>query len=759
MRRKTVSIVFCLFCVLTIASLVCAGTHNAGRYAASDEWIEIMFEWGYEIRIRDGIPVDISRKNRPVATGILEEFSDISWHRIADVDERFLDYLQYEGERNLGTPLYNLNNIYKLHVPGGADIWELATQIEALPHVMSARPFPLPMALPLPPNYQPNQGYLNPASSSPTGINATYAWTQTGGDGSGVTVCDIEYDWNYSHLDVTKASGSQIQSGCTTGLPVAWEDHGTASVGMLVANSNGWGITGICYGANLLTCCTLTGASPGFWDVAAAITLAISNLSAGDVILLEQQWNYSSDPIQEDYIPIEWWGAQDGASQGYNAVYAAIQNAVGNGIHVIEPAGNGGYDLDTLNWYGDSGAIIVGAGGVSTSGSWPEGDLERIFFSSYGSRVNVQGWGENVYTTGYGDLYSAEGSNYYYTSTFAGTSSASAMVAGAVACCVGYWTQGLGYSALSLTPLGLRTVLINTGTSQVTPPSGHIGPRPDLMAAFQSFDAVTPTPTPDVTATPTPTMVPPVAEFGDAPDETTLGTNVWDAYPGISGMQAARFPTLFNTVMGNQQHGACFITSTIYLSAANIVPSLELDAIDPFDPDGAPNINPSTLMADQDAWPAGDDGVVFSFDPPGVTIYLQGGPGHFSLLGDLNQDGDWSDPGERLIFDHLAGMIGAPEFIPIPSGFGSATGDMWFRAVVSEHPLAVYLPPEVTWDGSLPAPGWNGEVEDYIVTISGPGTPTATPVPGMLVPTQSVFGYILLLAGLTLAMTAKRLNK
>jgi serine protease len=741
MKKITAHPVWIAVCLsaLVIADPTEIRSHDG--YAASDEWIEIMFEWGHEIRLRDGIPIDINRNDMSALEGILNDLQNVSWHRIADVDEHLLDDLWYRGEMNLGKPLYNLNNIYKLHVPGAADIWLLAENIESLPQVMSAKPLPLPIELPIPPNYQSNQGYLNPASATPVGIDAYHAWTQTGGTGNGVTICDLEYDWNYNHQDISKAYNSQIRSGCTAGLPTAWQDHGTAVAGMLSADHNSWGISGISHGANLLTCCTITGTLPGVWDVPSAITTAMSNLTAGDVILLEQQWDYSSTSAGQ-YIPIEWWLAYDGAPQGYNAVYAAILTAVGNGIHVVEAAGNGNYNLDSLSWYGDSGAIIVGAGGVYAGGYYPEGDLQRLSFSSYGSRVNLQGWGENVYTTGYGDLYNAEGTDYYYTSVFAGTSSASPVVAGAAACCVGYWTQGLGYSASSLTPSMLRTFLINTGTPQITPPAGHIGPRPDLFSAFGALAAITPTPTPTPTPTSTPTSSPPFAEYGDAPDESTLGSGVWDAYPAIPGMQSTRFPTLWYSTAGAYAHGTCFMSAGIYLSATNTVPSLELDAKDFYDPDGVPNIDPPVMASDQDDWPSGDDGVVFSFSPPGVTITLQGMPGFFSLLGDLNRDGDWNDPGELLIDNHPASIIGGPEFIPIPSGFGSVPGEMWFRAVISSQHLGLYVPSWPVWDGSMPSYANEGEVEDYFIMIPEPVTPTATPTPSPTpTPTQPCINH------------------
>jgi len=142
--------------------------------------------------------------------------------------------------------------------------------------------------------------------------------------------------------------------------------------------------------------------------------------------------------------------------------------------------------MDLMTWYGDCGSIIVGASGAWPGGTWPGGDLQRLSYSNYGSRFTSHGWGEDVVTTGYGTLYNAEGVNYYYASGFSGTSSASPIVAGAAADCVGYWMMN-GNPAYTLTPAMLRSVLSNTGTPQIFPPAGSIGTRPDLSGAFASL--------------------------------------------------------------------------------------------------------------------------------------------------------------------------------------------------------------------------------------------------------------------------------
>ena len=469
----------------------------SGFYPCKANLIEVIFAPEARVRLRVGRPVDLATDALAGVDQVLQKAGDYSWQRLCEVAEGRLDELQAQGAAKSGESVLNLNNIYRLRVSTGTDIEAVCRELESLPGIINARPMPLPTTPPaLPPDYEPSQGYLDPAISTPVGIDAHHAWTLPGGDGTGITVCDIEYSWNYNHGDITKAPGSQINlNPIIDPFPADQANHGTAVIGALVANHNGWGTTGICHGATLKTCASyFIIAGPPLdtvWDVPAAITMAINALSAGDVILLEHQWDYG-DPntAYTDFIPIEWWTDWYPSQQSPNGVYIAIQNAVANGIHVIEAGGNGAapipnsaYNTGLLNWYGNSGAIIVGAGGAYTGGTYPEGDLQRISWASYGPRYDLQGWGENVVTTGYGDLDSTMGYNYRYTNTFSGTSSASPIVAGAVACCAGYW-KAQGLSPALLPPSLLRSVLINTGTPQVIPPTGQIGPRPDLLAAM-----------------------------------------------------------------------------------------------------------------------------------------------------------------------------------------------------------------------------------------------------------------------------------
>jgi len=174
---------------------------------------------------------------------------------------------------------------------------------------------------------------------------------------------------------------------------------------------------------------------------------------------------------------------------------AAIIAAIKKGIIVVEAAGNGGNNLDQSDYQGrfdrdsatypDSGAIVVGAGHAPGNADPNKVARSRMSESNYGDRVDLQGWGESVVTTGYGDLFDG-GANRRYTDVFSGTSAASAMAAGAAASLQGAW---LAANASPLSPACVRKMLVETGSPQVNDPlsmfAANIGPLPDLEAALK----------------------------------------------------------------------------------------------------------------------------------------------------------------------------------------------------------------------------------------------------------------------------------
>jgi hypothetical protein len=334
-------------------------------------------------------------------------------------------------------------------------------------------------APPASPNFTPRQGYLNTA---PVGVDARYAWRFAGGRGRNVRVIDLEWGWNFTHEDLR-----QNQGGVIAGHNSSSNDHGTAVIGVIGGDRNSFGVTGISPDA------VVSAVSFTTINTAAAIRLAADRLRAGDIMLLEihRRGPAANGTGQHGYIAVEWWPDD----------FAAIRYATRKGVVVVEAAGNGQQNLDTAiynqrptgfpaTWRNpfnpanpSSYAVVVGAGapppGMHGRNHGP--DRSRLGFSNYGRRVDCQGWGREVTTTGYGDLQGGVDRNRWYTDRFSGTSSASPCVVGSLAC-----LQGIlrARRMRPLTPVAAISLLRTTGSPQTDAPgrprTQRIGNRPNL---------------------------------------------------------------------------------------------------------------------------------------------------------------------------------------------------------------------------------------------------------------------------------------
>lgn len=334
------------------------------------------------------------------------------------------------------------------------------------------------------PEFSPQQGYLDHA---PNGVDAKFAWSLDGGQGTDIRIIDIEGGWQLSHIDLRQKNGGLV--GGTPYPYVDWRNHGTAVLAQIGGDKNSFGVTGISPDA------TLSAISHRSIGSAKAIQLAAQRLQNGDVILLEMhrpgpRYDYQQRLDQKGYICVEWWPDD----------LLAIQYATLKGIIVVEAAGNGGENLDEplfnnpglgfpANWknpftdFNISGAIVVGAG-APPSGLYGQ-DRSRLEFSNYGNRVDCQGWGRGVVTAGYGDLFKCSGAlqdeDYWYTEQFSGTSSASPIVTGVIACLQGIAKQ----RGTILTHFRLRNALRTSGSTQLPDNSERIGSRPDLRQLIE----------------------------------------------------------------------------------------------------------------------------------------------------------------------------------------------------------------------------------------------------------------------------------
>ena len=302
------------------------------------------------------------------------------------------------------------------------------------------------------PSYVDAQGYRDAL-----GITGDFS-------GAGVAIHEVEYGWRSSHEDLVDVDlhpePGQTVAAEAFAMDLAPE-HGTATVGMLVAPANGYGIDGLVPAATLHTYPEWT--EEGGLRRAEAIASAISQADPGDVVVLQMQ---AQHPNTGQLVPAEI----------DPDVWMLTRMATDAGVLVVAAGGNGAFDLDgpdaaDYRERGDSGAILVGAGA-------PE-DRTPLPFSTFGGRIDLHGWGASVFTLGYGDFARlGDDDDQAYTDTFQGTSSALPMVVGAAAMLLEAFLSAEG---MPPDPADVRRLLVATGRPQAE--GVHVGPLPDVAEA------------------------------------------------------------------------------------------------------------------------------------------------------------------------------------------------------------------------------------------------------------------------------------
>lgn len=342
-------------------------------------------------------------------------------------------------------------------------------ELEQLAIVESVEEIPDPEPALATPSFFGSQGYLH---NDGDGVHAIDAWALPGGKGNSVKAVDIEGAWQVTHEDMPNL----FYNSGSFSTQTSWNNHGTAVIGVMGGIENSLGVSGIAPNAQYgVQSVFISGAFP------AAMTAAAMQAGNGGLVIIELHYSQSvhfpscsCNFTQCGYVPAEF----------YSAHFQAIKQAVGNGVIVIEAAGNGSVYLDDPDFNSlfdrsvqDSGAIMVGA---SLSGS-----RSPACFTNYGARVDVHGWGENVTTLGYGDAFSGIGNNpdRFYTHSFSGTSSASPIVAGSALS-----VQGIlgAHGKPLLDSVEMRDLLTTTGENQTGGFSRQIGPLPNIIRAVNA---------------------------------------------------------------------------------------------------------------------------------------------------------------------------------------------------------------------------------------------------------------------------------
>jgi hypothetical protein len=399
----------------------------------------------------------------------------------------------------------DLSVFYSVPITGDEDAEAVAARLREEEAVAGAYIKPAP-AVPLPPvedaperafegdtvmtrataDFSGRQVYLD---APPAGVNARSSWTRPGGDGAGIEVILVGGAWRLEHEDL-HGDASGVISG-TQISALSFRNHGTAMLGVVRADRNTFGVTGIA------PACRARQVATFGLGTAGAINAAANALPVGGVLLIEWQrpGPGSTGVGSSGFIALEWWPDD----------FAAIRAATARGVIVVAPAGNGGVNLDDSRYAqplpgfpttwknpfsrapgADAGSILVGAGSPPnpTHGRAQQVDRSRLDFSNFGSCVDAQGWGTEVTALGYGDLVGGQDENLFYTDIFRGTSAAAAMVAGVITALQGVCVGG-GSKRAPVTPAQVRQFLRTSGSTQQdgkNPATQRIGSRPELLA-------------------------------------------------------------------------------------------------------------------------------------------------------------------------------------------------------------------------------------------------------------------------------------
>ena len=383
------------------------------------------------------------------------DLDNLSFEKMyAEEDSAYLNDLGNTAKENDGDYIPpDFSTYFSVDVPKDTNTEAVISQLQQNAEVEFAYEELPPVECLVNPSDDPAAIFQNYMFAAPVGIDATSAWDKNI-TGSGIQIIDIEHGWDLSHEDLP----ASIPLTGFNNLSA----HGTAVLGEICAVDNDKGIVGIASDSGIQVVSIFK--SKFSFSTENALKEAIKKCSAGDIILIELQ-----DP---SLFPIEI----------VPGVFQLMELATKANIIIIEPAGNGGFDLDKYKFFlngknifkrtstdfKDSGSIMVGA----ASSADPH---TRMSFSNFGSRIDCYAWGENVETLG---------NKNTYINNFNGTSSASPIITGAAALLQQHNVETKGNR---LTPAEMRNILSDAtkGTASANPALDRIGVMPDLSKTIQ----------------------------------------------------------------------------------------------------------------------------------------------------------------------------------------------------------------------------------------------------------------------------------
>lgn len=330
------------------------------------------------------------------------------------------------------------------------------------------------------PDFEALQRYLSEPDSSAKGLNIRNAW-QAGVQGRGVRVHFSDGGLYANHEDLRGNPRLKVIPPTVDSEP----DHGTASVGVLLAHDNGLGMTGICHAAELFLYDNRAYDARGYSQT---LKKLLAYARAGDIVGVNRQT--ANVNVLGTFLPSlhdrTWWDVTRSLTERGVVVLNAACNGTSVSDHNARTTQGYGVDLEQWRYFDDHGeadAILVGA-----CHSW---DGKPHQYSNYNYRYRMlNGWGDSVATLGYGALQDKNGHDRDYTSTYGGTSSATPMVTGALALIQSY---AIEQHHLYLNADQMHLLVMQSGYKDATLPDASrlpMGARPNVLGALVLLDQI-----------------------------------------------------------------------------------------------------------------------------------------------------------------------------------------------------------------------------------------------------------------------------
>lgn len=431
------------------------------------------------VSFKDGINLGNSQDYEKDITSYIPEFKELSAQYAVTVRQAIiispqkLAQLEVLAIKNTGSgkSVTKLTNIVELKIenPTSERLLALGQALEKYSGVeyctlMPAKNAPFPYDIPpATPYLIDEQNYV-----SDYGVDMAYAW-DLGLSGQNMKIRDLEGNLNPLHEEFNERN-AYVAPELTVHPEYLDHTHGTGVVGVLYADPGDYGVTGLCHGADEVILYPVITTQAGY-DVPYTLSKCLENSTEGDFVIFE----------------LQTWGAlgEFGPIEYELPVWDLTKAATDAGIVVFAAAGNGAENLDAPEYEeyrarGNSGAVIIGAGS-------PDEFHDRLDYSTYGERVDLQGWGFEVLTAGTGSAYIfGEDDNQTYT-MFSGTSSATPIV---TACAVVLQSHYHATTGNYLTGIQLKEILQQTGKPQGFALEGNVGPLPSMPEALEALDAL-----------------------------------------------------------------------------------------------------------------------------------------------------------------------------------------------------------------------------------------------------------------------------